>query len=90
MKKFIVMLTCETSHESPWFVTRGTEQCAKVRGLSDEDSIVLTAQNDDGSFKIMELERGVNPIKELGKRFKLSKDSVAKPPVPTTIEIYFG
>lgn len=89
MKKFLVMLTCETSHVSPWFVTRGSEQCAKVRGLGDEDSVVLVVDRGNEAFSVIKLERGVNPISELGKRFRVAKDSVSQPPVPTTIEIYF-
>ena len=90
MKKFLVMLTCETSHVSPWFVTRGSEQCAKVRGLDDKDAVVLIVDNGNSSYSAYRLERGVNPLKELGKRFRVSKDSVAQPPVPTTIEIFFS
>lgn len=89
MKKALLLLSCETSHESPWFITRGSEHCIKVRGLDDKDSVVLTAQMSDGTFSVMELERGVNPLKELGKRYKVTKDASAQPAVPTTIEIYF-
>jgi hypothetical protein len=84
------MLTCETSHVSPWFVTRGSEHCAKVRGLDDKDAVALIVDRGNSAFSVIKLERGVNPLQELGKRFRISKDSVAQPPVPTTVEIYFS
>lgn len=89
MKKALLLLSCDTSHASPWFVTRGSEHCIKVRGLDDKDCVVLTVEFDDGSMLVNKLERGVNPLQELGKRYRVSKDANAQPAVPTTIEIYF-
>lgn len=88
MKKALLLLSCETSHESPWFITRGSEHCIKVRGLSDQDSIALITDTGEANVH-QSLERGVNPLKELGKRYKIAKIANARPPVPTTVEIYF-
>lgn len=83
------MLVCSTDHESPWYTTRGSEECIKVRGRREEDQITLVV--DFGTFESsFQLLEGLNPTgaASLGKRYKIRK--VAGPVTsPTTVEVFF-
>lgn len=83
------MLSCDGSHESPWFVVRGSEHCAKVKGVAEGDVVALEIEHQGATHQVINLESGPNPIElPKGRRFKIRKITGPRP-VATTVEIFY-
>jgi hypothetical protein len=84
------MVGCVSSHKTPWFNSRGTEEVLLVVGDIPEGNLLeLVYQCADGAVETALLNAGENPFPQGATRFAVNKHvSVGAPVVSTTVRVF--